>query len=154
VYETTGKIETTFQHDGVKVRVEARELPRGGIGNDRRAVDLAFGGRVVKLSDHRLDVTGDFPIEGTVVTEETSQDLGEGEDHLPVRKAQQQALVHVLSKQQGAFLGTGWAEVEDLTAKGTEELGPAIRVGAADAGHALGIVAALEKALDGFGDPL
>jgi hypothetical protein len=31
VYETTGKIETTFQHDGVKVRVEARELPRGSI---------------------------------------------------------------------------------------------------------------------------
>jgi hypothetical protein len=88
------------------------------------------------------------------VAEEATQDLRESEDHLAVRKAQQQMLVQVLSEQQGAFLGIRRAQVEHLAAERTEELGPAIRVGAADAGHALGIVAALEKALDGFGDPL
>ena len=75
------------------------------------------------------------------------QDLGEGEDHLPVREPQQQPLVHVLAEQQGALPRAGRAKVEDLTREGTEVLGSAIGVGAAAAGHPLGIV-------DGQGDAL
>ena len=71
----------------MKVRVEPRELPRGGIGDDRRAVDPASGRGVVERADHRVDLAGDLPVEGTVVTEKAAQDLGEGEDHLPVRQA-------------------------------------------------------------------
>jgi hypothetical protein len=41
-----------------------------------------------------------------VVTEKAAQHFGEGEDHLPVRQAQEQLLVHVLAEQQGAFLRT------------------------------------------------
>jgi len=54
------------------------------------------------------------------VTKKAAQHLGEGKDHLPVRQSQQQPLVHALSEQQGAFLGTGRAEVENLAAEGTE----------------------------------
>jgi len=37
VHETTRAIEAPFQHDSVQLRVELRELPYRGIGDDRRA---------------------------------------------------------------------------------------------------------------------
>jgi hypothetical protein len=46
------------------------------------------------------------------------QDLGEGEDHLPVREPQQQPLVQVLAEQQGALLRARRAKMEDLTQEG------------------------------------
>ena len=85
------------------------------------------------------------------MTEKAAQHLGEGKDHLPVRQLQQQPLVHVLSEQQGAFLGR--AEVENLAAEGTEVFSPAVGVGAVGAGYAypggslrLGIVVTLKSA--------
>jgi len=80
VHETAVGIESAFQHDGVQVRVEPYELPCGGIGDDRRAVELAAGCGVVERADHRVDLTGDFPVKGTVVAEEAAQDLGKDEE--------------------------------------------------------------------------
>jgi hypothetical protein len=122
------------------------------LADDRRAVELAAGDGVVEPGDHRVELLRDLPVEATVMAEESAQDLGEGEDHLKVGQAQQKALVHVLAEQKGAFLETGWAELEDLAAEESGVFGAAIGVGAVDARHALAAVAAVEKSLYSFVD--
>jgi hypothetical protein len=117
-------------------------------------MDPASGCSVVEIVDHRVQLACDLAVQWSVVTEVPAQDLGEGEDHLPVRQPPPQPLVHVLSAQQGVLLRAGRAEVEDLTREGSEVLGSAIGVGAVDAGDAFGIVPALNKAFDGPGDSL
>jgi hypothetical protein len=54
------------------------------------------------------------------VTEEDAEGLGNREDELPVREAEQELLVEVFGKQEGSLLRTGRTEGEDLTRKGAE----------------------------------
>lgn len=49
----------------------------------------------------------DLPVESAVVKEEYAQDLGEREDHLPVRQPQQQPLVHVREPRGERRSGAG-----------------------------------------------
>ena len=86
------------------------------------------------------------------MAEEVSQDLGEGEEDLAVGQAAAAALVGVLAEEQGALLRARGARVKDLAGEGTEELGLAVRVCALDLGDALGVVPAVQEALDGPGD--
>jgi len=75
------------------------------------------------------------------------QDLGEGEDHLPVREPQQQPLVQVLAEQQGALLRAGRARVEDLTREGRKYSARQSGLVQRMRGHTLGIVYGPAEAL-------
>ena len=116
--------------------------------------DPAAGGDVVEPTDHRVDLLRDLPVEGPVVTEKAAQHLGEGKDHLPVRQLQQQPLVHVLSEQQGAFLGTGRTEVENLAAEGKYSARQLLQTGAAQSARVIDLVASGELGEVGAEQPL
>ena len=83
-----------------------------------------------------------------------SQELGEGEDELPVGQGQQEPLVHVLREQEGPFLGTGRAEIERLAGERPEVFILTVRIRALDPGDALRMVAAENELLHHLGDPL
>jgi len=67
------------------------------------------------------------------VAKEDAEYLGKREDHLPVRKQEQQPLVHVLAKEDGALLGAGGAQVEHLATERAEVVGFTFRIGALNA---------------------
>ena len=88
----------------MQVRIPPGELTRGGVGDDGCAVDPPPCRRVVEALDHAVHQLADLPVEPPVVAEERAQHLGECEDDLAVREAQQQPLVHVLAEEQGSLL--------------------------------------------------
>jgi hypothetical protein len=88
------------------------------------------------------------------VPEIGSQQLGEGEEELPVGQCQQEPLVHVLRELEGPFLRAGRAEIERLTGERPEVFILAVRIRALDARDALGVVAAENELLHHLGDPL
>ena len=53
-----------------------------------------------------MDESADLTVELPVMSEEHPQDLGQGEDELPVGQPKHEPLVHVLGEQQRAFLRT------------------------------------------------
>ena len=81
-----------------------------------------------------------------------SQQLGEGEDELPVGQGQQEPLVHVLGEQKGPFLRAGGTEIEPLTGERPEVFILAVWIGALDASDTLRVVASENELLHHFGD--
>ncbi len=62
-------------------------------------------------------------------------------------------ILHVLRKQEGPFLRAGRTEIEPLTGGWPEVFILAVRIGALDAGDALGIISASDKLIHDLGDP-
>ena len=83
-----------------------------------------------------------------------SEELGEGEDELPVGQGQQEPLVHVLGEQEGPFLRAGGTEIEPLTGERPEVFILAVWIGALDAGDTLRVVAAENELFHHLGDAL
>ena len=82
------------------------------------------------------------------------QELGEGEDELPVRQRQKKPILHVLRKQKCSFLRAGRTEVEGFTRKRTEILESAFRIATLDASDTLRVVSAEDELLHDLGDAL
>ena len=59
--EPTLAVEAPFQHDGVQMGMEPRELPRRSIGDDRCTVEPAAGSDVVEPLDHRVHLSSISP---------------------------------------------------------------------------------------------
>jgi hypothetical protein len=53
-----------------------------------------------------------------------------------MREAEQEVLVRVLAEEEGPLLRARWAEMKDLAGEGSEVLGLAARLRAADSGDA------------------
>jgi len=70
-----------------------------------------------------------------------------GFDRLPVRKNQQQLLVHVRAEQERALPRTGGAQVEDFATEGSEVFGFTAGIVALDSGDAFCTVARLQESL-------
>ena len=101
-----------------------------------------------------MDESADLTVELPVMSEEHPQDLGQGEDELPVGQPKHEPLVHVLGEQQRAFLRTRRADIERLAGEGPEVLRLAVRIRALDPCHAPGVVPAVQETLDYPADPL
>jgi hypothetical protein len=120
--ESSLAIEATFQEDAVEVGVEPDKVSRRGVGDHGGTLDPPAGSLVREALDHAVDESADLTGEVAVVAEEDAQHLGECEDHLPVGEAKQKLLVHVFDEQQGALLGAGRTQMEDLAAEGGSTL--------------------------------
>ena len=83
--------------------------------------------------------------------EEDSQSFGEGEDELPMGQPQQQPFAEVFGKKKRTPLRARRTEVKPLTTEGTKVIVATVRIGAADAGDAVGVIATGDEA---FGDLL
>ena len=83
-----------------------------------------------------------------------SEELGEGEDELPVGQGQQEPLVHVLGEQEGPLLRAERTEIEPLTGERPEVFILAVGIAALDAGDTLRVVAAENELLHHLGDAL
>ena len=124
---------------------------RLGLGyHDSGCPKRLAGGLRAEVAHHAMDETADVPVQALVVAEEDSEDLGQGEDRLPVRQAEQ--LVHVLVQEQCALLGEGRAQVNDAAAEAPELLNPTPRVCAPDPGHSSAAVSAGQEAFHGLAD--
>ena len=132
------------------------------VGEDCSAGDGLAGRGGVELDDQREDQPGDEAEEPLVVTEEDPKSFGDREDKLSVGKGEQQVLVEVLGEEKGPLLAAGRTQavqwpalgVKPTTREGAEVLKAALGVRTSDAGNALPVVAAGEKACRNAGDPL
>ena len=124
------------------------------VRQDHCRPDGAFGCFVVEPLEDGKDELADLREQPAVVAEVWPQELGEGEDELPVRQRQKKPILHVLRKQKCSFLRAGRTEVKGFTRKRTEILESAFRIGALDSGDALGVVPAEDELLHRLGDAL
>ncbi len=104
MHESPLPIESAFQEDAVQVGIPSHEVSRRGVGDHGGALDPPARGRAVDALHHAVDQPADIAEEAMVMAEEYSEHLGESEDDLAVREAQQEPLVHVLAEEQGALL--------------------------------------------------
>ena len=104
MHESPLPIESAFQEDGVQVGVPPNEVSRRGVGDHRSAVDPPARCGAVDVLHHAVAQPADIADQAMTVAEEYAEHLGESEDDVTVREAQQEPLVHVLAEQQGALL--------------------------------------------------
>ena len=152
--ESSLAIEAAFQEDAVEMGIESDEVSRRGVGDHRGTLDPPAGSLAGEALDHAVDEAADLTEEVAVVAEEDAQHLGDCENHLPVRKAKQELLVHVLAEQQGALLRAGGTHMKDLAAEGSEVVRFTFRIGALDPRDALRVVPTVQEALHGLRDAL
>jgi hypothetical protein len=152
--ESSLAIEAAFQEDAVEVGVEPDEVSRRGVGDHGGTLDPPAGSLVEEALDHAVDESADLTEEVAVVAEEDAQYLGEREDHLPVGESKQEPLVHILAEQQGALLGAGRTQMEDLAAEGSKAVRFTFRIGALNPRDSLRVVPAVQQASHGLRDAL
>jgi hypothetical protein len=140
------------QREGLGLARE--ELAAGLGGKDHTGPDRPFRRFVVEALEDGKAELADLRKQPAVVAEIRSQEFGEGEEELPMGQCEQEPLVNVRRAQEGPFLGTGRAEIKRLTAERAEVLVLAVRIGALDAGNALGVVATENELLHHLGDAL
>jgi hypothetical protein len=77
-----------FDEDRVDMGIPSREVARRSAGDHGGALDLSAGRCVGESLNHSVDELADLTVQPPVVAERHAQDLGEGEDHLPLQRAQ------------------------------------------------------------------
>ena len=122
VDETSLCVEVSLEEQAVPVGVPPTEGSRRLEYEDTGAAQRAAGGLGNEVAYQGVDEATDLAVQPLVVAEEDAQDLGQGEDELPVRQSEQKPLVHVLAQEQRPLLRARGAEMEDGATEGPEVL--------------------------------
>jgi len=131
--ESALSVKASLQEQAVQMGIPSRKSSCRLQYPDCGGADGLAGGRRCEVVYQAVDEAADLAVKSAVVAEEDPQDLGQGEDELPVRQPQQELLVHVLAQKQGTLLRTGGTKMEDAAAEGPKVLQSAVGALAAQA---------------------
>ncbi len=137
----------------MKMGIPPEWIPESLVGYDHSGTYLFAGNFPVEIADHGEYHFRNFRKKLSVVEEEHSHGIREGEGELSVRKTQQDFLIQVFGKEKCSLLATGGTQIKPLTGEGTEIVVTTVRITAADTGYPLPVVAAGEKVLAHRLDP-
>ena len=104
VDESALAVKASLQEQAVPVGIQPAKRSRALEDHDCGGADGLAGGLRCEVAHQPVDEAADLSVKPLVVAEEDAEDLGQGEDELPVRQPQQELLVHVLAQKQGALL--------------------------------------------------
>jgi hypothetical protein len=95
-------VKASLQEQAMPVGMEPAKRSRTLEDHDCGYAGRLAGGLCCEVAHQVVDEAADLSVKPLVVSEEDAEDLGQGEDELPV--GQPQLLVHVLAQKQGALL--------------------------------------------------